>query len=206
MKIILYMIILSILAAGNIWAEQTGFIKIPRSKGEMAVFESKKKEFEKERNKNADFQNYRTTSKKIELDGLESDKFSDKSQQDMLEIDLEKEGFVKDPKIELQDVVVNQDSIKISIADHMISDSDKIDLYIDEELILKDFKITKSKHTLPIKLSKQITKITLVAKTTGWLPMNTASIHVTDTIQGKPTQNWQLGLNQFESFKIILRR
>lgn len=75
-------------------------------------------------------------------------------------------------------VVVNSNTLILSIYDSGKIDNDKINLFIDGKLMLENFSIKKEKHTVPLAIKKKKLDIKVVAINEGSSPPNTVKIEI----------------------------
>lgn len=86
----------------------------------------------------------------------------------------------RDEQIQYKITIPKQetDSIVLEIKDDARIDNDRISLYLDEQVLLQDVRISEEIITLPLHLSKQDHKIIMVAESLGGMPPCTAQVTV----------------------------
>ncbi len=81
-------------------------------------------------------------------------------------------------KNETVNVFVKSSVLMVSIYDSGKEDNDKIDLYLDDKLILDDYVITREKKQIPIQITKKFASLKVEALNVGTSPPNTVKIEV----------------------------
>ena len=98
---------------------------------------------------------------------------------------------------------VSQVDIVISVRDDKNVDGDIIDLEINGELLLSDFRLDGSAHQLNVVLEPGENNVTITAKNQGDVGPNTAEVSVSNVIRGDPIQiSSGLDTGETESFTI----
>lgn len=83
-------------------------------------------------------------------------------------------------KDETLNIFTKTKNVVISIYDSGKVDDDRINLYVDGELILEDYSILKEKKEIPIKITKEYTTIKVVALNVGESAPNTVKVEILD--------------------------
>lgn len=83
-------------------------------------------------------------------------------------------------KDENLNIFTKTDQLMVSIYDSGKVDQDRINLYIDDVLILENYAITRAKKIIPIAITKITTVIRLEAVDEGTSPPNTVKIEIKD--------------------------
>lgn len=78
-------------------------------------------------------------------------------------------------------ILTSDQQVELTIYDAGKEDDDRIDLFINGERVLENFKVTREKKIIPIKLLKDQTKIEILALNEGTSPPNTVKIHFKDS-------------------------
>ncbi len=81
-------------------------------------------------------------------------------------------------KNETVNVFVKSSVLMVSIYDSGKEDNDKINLYLDDKLILEDYAITREKKQIPIQITKKFASLKVEALNEGTSPPNTVKIEV----------------------------
>lgn len=69
-------------------------------------------------------------------------------------------------------------SVTLKIYDSGKEDNDKISIRIDDEYVLQNYPVTKTKKLITIPLKKQVSTLTFIAENEGDLPPNTATVEI----------------------------
>lgn len=77
-------------------------------------------------------------------------------------------------------IFTKTNTIEISIYDFGKVDNDRINLYVDNILILKEYAIEKEKKTIPITITGAIAKVRVEAVDEGTSPPNTVKVEISD--------------------------
>lgn len=101
------------------------------------------------------------------------DKVSAKRILDTLTMSIVKKG-------ENLNIFTKTKEIMVSIYDSGKVDQDRINLYVDDVLILKDYAITRAKKSIPITITKKTTVVRVEAIDEGTSPPNTVKVEVKD--------------------------
>ncbi len=83
-------------------------------------------------------------------------------------------------KNENLNVFTKTKDVVISIYDSGKVDYDRINLYVDDVLILEDYSIEKAKKQIPITITKKTTVVRVEALTEGTSPPNTVKVEIQD--------------------------
>lgn len=77
-------------------------------------------------------------------------------------------------------IFTKTNTIEISIYDFGKVDNDRINLYVDDILILEEYAIEKEKKTIPITITGAIAKVRVEAVDEGTSPPNTVKVEISD--------------------------
>lgn len=102
----------------------------------------------------------------------------------------------------LSGIVVNKDNLQIEIWDSGIEDGDIVDIFLNENKVLSNFKILKKHTILHVNLKDRNNVITIVAISEGTHRPNTAAMSISGLVQGKAKQTWGLTVGQKASLPI----
>ncbi len=94
-------------------------------------------------------------------------------------------------------------NVVISIYDSGKVDDDRINLYVDGNLLLEDYSIVRAKKEIPITISKRITEVMVEALTEGSSAPNTVKVEIQD---GSSLITTRTSLKTGETAKLTLVR
>lgn len=97
---------------------------------------------------------------------------------------------------------LSKDSIWIDIWDGNREDGDIISLEFNQQLILKNYTLTKQKKRCRVALQKGVNILTLIAHNLGEIPPNTADLEI-ERHEGKKHLSLESDMDSSESIKII---
>jgi hypothetical protein len=78
---------------------------------------------------------------------------------------------------------VKSRNVRIKVWDNGTVDGDVLSLFLNGELLLKNYRVTRNKNTIPVKLEKPVNYIILHAINTGSISPNTVAVSVDDGVQ-----------------------
>lgn len=99
-------------------------------------------------------------------------------------------------------VQVSRPELKIRVWDNGVEDGDVLTLYLNEELLLKRFRVTKRKHTLNVRLQQAENVLIMHADDLGSISPNTVAISIDD---GTGEQILIVSSNLDESGAVLVR-
>ncbi len=97
----------------------------------------------------------------------------------------------------LSDVKVSKKIITIKVWDNAVVDDDIVEIKLNDKIILTDYSLQKEAKMLTLNLQSGANKVEVFAFNTGRLSQNTASIEISDVIDGPSTQSWNLGTREY---------
>ena len=115
--------------------------------------------------------------RKFTNDSVSSDSFQSKDIDSLLRLNPDKNVLTKGS---IEDIIISDSShsIALDLWDEQVEDGDIIDIFLNDELYRKDFKIKKKRQRLIINGIEDELIIKIIAKNTGRIFPNTVSILV----------------------------
>jgi hypothetical protein len=102
----------------------------------------------------------------------------------------------------LTDITVNSRVITVSVWDHGSIDGDRVNVYLNGRLIRSNLLLGKSPINIRLNLYTGSNVVEIKAMNEGSQSPNTASIKITNVVQGKSQQKWQLKSGQTGKMRI----
>ena len=103
----------------------------------------------------------------------------------------------------LQDVTVDSRSLRLKIWDHGSEDGDVVSIYLNGNKVAGPGKITKKGAVVSLNLRSGSNELVVYAHNEGDTSPNTASIQLTNVVQGPSSQSYSLKKNEKGRFFIV---
>lgn len=97
-------------------------------------------------------------------------------------------------------VTVSSTEVQISLRDDGEEDGDRINLLVNDQVVVSDLSLTNAEQTFPLVLNLGENTITVEALNEGSVSPNTASVTLTNVVVGPSTQSYSLLTGQKASF------
>jgi hypothetical protein len=105
----------------------------------------------------------------------------------------------------LTDVTVNSTNITISLWDHGSEDGDLIQVFLNGQMMWQQIRLTKSRINLQLSMGGWENLIEIKALNEGSQSPNTASIAISNVIQGRAQQEWSLKTGQIGRLRVSVK-
>lgn len=114
---------------------------------------------------------------------IQNSKLVSKERKDSINLDkmLDELTINKITKDQVTSVYWDTDELQIEIWDANQEDGDEISIIVDDQTILRNYKVLNTKKYLTVKLDNEITKLKIVANSVGKFSPNTAKISIKNT-------------------------
>ena len=104
----------------------------------------------------------------------------------------------------LTDITVNSRVITVSVWDHGSIDGDRVNVYLNGRLISNNLMLKRNRTNIRLNLSTGSNVVEIKALNEGSQSPNTASMKITNVVQGKSQQKWGLKRGQTGRMRIIV--
>jgi hypothetical protein len=104
------------------------------------------------------------------------------------ELRIEFRGAIRRQVNTISSIEVNQEVIYVEVWDHNKIDDDTISLFLNDEKVLDNFRISGRKSKIPITLKPGYNRLILHAENLGSIPPNTAALRIIEPGKSHPFQ------------------